>query len=126
MTDLELFKSGLKKKDITKLKLGQYHFSLPQQIEQKYTLLNSIRAGAVKKDMVFLWRQYFFAGLLSRYQQHAFGYDELLPVSGGHQNNWGGVGMTLVDSLDTLYIMGMRDEFELACRWVGGLGKRDV
>ena len=58
MTDLELFKSGLKKKDIGKLKLGQYHFSLPQQIEQKYTLLNSIRAGTVKKDMVFLWRQY--------------------------------------------------------------------
>lgn len=57
-------------------------------------------------------------GVWRRYKQHAFGYDEILPASGGHANNWGGVGMTLVDSLDTLYVMGLREEFEQACQWV--------
>lgn len=65
MTDLELFKTGLKKKDISKLKSGQYHFSLPKQIEQKYELLNSIRAGTVKKNMLFLWKQYAFDGCVT-------------------------------------------------------------
>jgi hypothetical protein len=42
------------------------------------------------------------------YTSKAWGTDELKPQSGGGQNNWGGVGMTLVDSLDTLWIMGMK------------------
>lgn len=56
--------------------------------------------------------------LIISYKLRAFGYDELLPVSGGHANNWGGVGMTLVDSLDTLFIMDMKEDFEIACQWV--------
>ena len=34
------------------------------------------------------------------------------------QDNWGGMGVTLVDSLDTLWLMGLRDEFEEAKQWV--------
>jgi mannosyl-oligosaccharide alpha-1,2-mannosidase len=37
--------------------------------------------------------------------------DELAPVSGGSKNTFGGWGATLVDSLDTLWIMGMKEEF---------------
>lgn len=37
--------------------------------------------------------------------------DELAPLSGGSKNTFGGWGATLVDSLDTLWIMGMREEF---------------
>lgn len=61
--------------------------------------------------MILIW-------LIISYKLRAFGYDELLPVSGGHANNWGGVGMTLVDSLDTLFIMDMKEDFEIACQWV--------
>ena len=69
--------------------------------------------------MQFLWKKYLsIFSYYSSYKAHAFGYDELLPVTGGHQNNWGGVGMTLVDSLDTLFLMDMKDDFELACNWV--------
>ena len=82
-------------------------------------MLNTIRASAVKKSMQFLWKKYLsIFSYYSSYKAHAFGYDELLPVTGGHQNNWGGVGMTLVDSLDTLFLMDMKDDFELACNWV--------
>jgi mannosyl-oligosaccharide alpha-1,2-mannosidase len=40
--------------------------------------------------------------------------DEVTPLSGTHKNGFGGWGATLVDSLDTLWIMGMQDDFDLA------------
>ena len=45
------------------------------------------------------------------YRKHAWKYDELLPLSGYGKNTYGGYGATLVDSLDTLWIMGLKDEF---------------
>lgn len=38
-------------------------------------------------------------------------------MSGGFADNWGGVGMTLVDSLDTLWLLGLRAEFDEAAEW---------
>ena len=52
------------------------------------------------------------------YVQHSFGRDELHPVSLTGTDNWGGMGVTLVDALDTLWIMGLKDEFEKAKDWV--------
>lgn len=52
------------------------------------------------------------------YKKHAWGWDELLPVSGGRRNIFNGWGATLVDSLDTLWIMDMKDEFHEAVRHV--------
>ena len=52
------------------------------------------------------------------YRCHAFGRDELQPVSGRGKDRWGAMGTTLVDSLDTLWLMGMRDEFWEARDWV--------
>lgn len=37
--------------------------------------------------------------------------DALKPISGGYVDQFSGWAATLVDSLDTLWIMGMRDEF---------------
>ncbi|PVU89917.1 hypothetical protein BB559_004859 [Furculomyces boomerangus] len=48
------------------------------------------------------------------YSTYAFGKDELLPVTNGWKNNWGGWGVTLLDSLDTLYMMDMHDDFKKA------------
>ncbi|KAH6683103.1 glycoside hydrolase [Halenospora varia] len=56
------------------------------------------------------------------YKEHAWLKDELLPVSGGSRNNFGSWAATLVDSLDTLWIMGKKDEFEHA---VVALGEID-
>ncbi len=44
--------------------------------------------------------------------------DELRPVSGTSRNNWGGLGCTLIDGLDTLWIMGLKDEFYRGKDWV--------
>ena len=56
------------------------------------------------------------------YVQYAWGYQELKPVSRqiqsstkhGNSKN----GLTIVDSLDTLYIMGLMDEFKKGRDWV--------
>lgn len=71
--------------------------------------LGRTRAAAVKAAMSHAW-----AG----YKAKAWGFDELKPRGGFGQDNWAGVGMTLVDSLDTLWVMGMAEEFKEAQAWV--------
>jgi mannosyl-oligosaccharide alpha-1,2-mannosidase len=48
------------------------------------------------------------------YREHAWLHDEVGPVSGSPKDTYGGWAATLIDSLDTLWIMGLADEFELA------------
>jgi len=48
------------------------------------------------------------------YMKHAFPHDELQPISCQGRSDWGNISMTLIDSLDTLVVMGMYSEFELA------------
>eukprot|EP00804_Cyclotella_cryptica_P020928 CCRYP_009260-RD/>CCRYP_009260-RD protein AED:0.11 eAED:0.11 QI:166/0.71/0.87/1/0.85/0.75/8/0/1132 len=67
------------------------------------------RSLKVKEAMRHLW-----AG----YKKYAWGRDELLPLSNRGQDNWGGMGTTLVDSLSTLWLMDMKDEFWEARDWV--------
>ncbi|KAJ4387701.1 hypothetical protein N0V93_008300 [Gnomoniopsis smithogilvyi] len=65
------------------------------------------RLAEVKIEMKRAWNSY------SRY---AFGHDELIPIAQSFRDPFGGWGATLVDSLDTLWIMGMKDEFDEAYR----------
>jgi mannosyl-oligosaccharide alpha-1,2-mannosidase len=53
------------------------------------------------------------------YVTHAWGQDELKPVSNTGRN-WMGNGMsaTIIDSLDTLYIMGLMEEYQEARDYV--------
>ena len=52
------------------------------------------------------------------YRKYAWGMDELQPMSKSGNSHWGGFGATLVDSLDTLWLMGLREEFKEAVGWV--------
>jgi mannosyl-oligosaccharide alpha-1,2-mannosidase len=45
------------------------------------------------------------------YHERAWTKDELAPISGSARDTFGSWGATLVDSLDTLWIMGMKDEY---------------
>ena len=69
----------------------------------EHTAVGRTRAKLVVAAMRHAW-----AG----YKAHAWGADALLPRSGGREDNWGGMGMTLLDSLDTLWIMGMKVRLE--------------
>ncbi|XP_008333817.1 endoplasmic reticulum mannosyl-oligosaccharide 1,2-alpha-mannosidase isoform X2 [Cynoglossus semilaevis] len=51
------------------------------------------------------------------YKEFSWGHDELRPVSKSY-NEWFGLGLTLIDSLDTMWIMGLSEEFEEAKAWV--------
>jgi len=63
--------------------------------------------------MQFAWKMY---------AQHAWGQNELKPLSRrGHSTNIFGnaaLGATIVDSLDTLYIMGLQNEYAEGRNWV--------
>lgn len=63
------------------------------------------RLAKVKAEMVRGWKGYM---------THAKGHDELRPVSMKFRDPFCGWAATLVDALDTLWIMGMKDEFEEA------------
>lgn len=71
--------------------------------------VNNERREKVKKAMLHAWNSYV---------TYAWGMDELQPQSKNGINSFGGLGATLVDSLDTLYIMGLKDEFQKARDWV--------
>jgi mannosyl-oligosaccharide alpha-1,2-mannosidase len=52
------------------------------------------------------------------YKERAWMYDELRPVSGNGRMAFGGFAATLIDSLDTLWIMGLHDDFRHAVQAV--------
>ncbi|KAH3745759.1 mannosyl-oligosaccharide 1,2-alpha-mannosidase [Pelomyxa schiedti] len=80
---------------------------LSEQEIARMTLIEEHRASVVK-GMRDAWEAY------SRF---AWGQDDLLPVTHSG-SSWLHLGITIVDSLDTLWIMGMRDEFKKAREWV--------
>ncbi|XP_069871232.1 endoplasmic reticulum mannosyl-oligosaccharide 1,2-alpha-mannosidase [Dipodomys merriami] len=51
------------------------------------------------------------------YRKFAWGHDELKPVSRSF-SEWFGLGLTLIDALDTMWILGLKQEFEEARKWV--------
>lgn len=71
------------------------------------------RRNFIKRMMEHAWNGYV---------KYAWGSNELRPISkSSHAASIFGAsssGATVVDALDTLYIMGMKDEFERARKWV--------
>ncbi len=51
------------------------------------------------------------------YRVYSWGKDELKPVSRS-SHEWFNLGLTLVDSLDTMWLMGLREDFVQAQDWV--------
>ncbi|KAL2338689.1 hypothetical protein Fmac_013135 [Flemingia macrophylla] len=71
--------------------------------------INLLRRDKVKDAMLHAW---------TSYEKYAWGMDELKPQSMIGVNNFGGLGATLVDSLDTLFIMGLDAQFQRAREWI--------
>lgn len=67
-----------------------------------------------------------FARCWKSYRKFAWMQDELLPLSATSQNNYGGWAATLIDSLDTLWIMGFKDEFNEAVRSIAAIDFNDT
>ncbi|KAJ8760005.1 hypothetical protein K2173_010861 [Erythroxylum novogranatense] len=67
------------------------------------------RREKVRDAMIHAWNSY---------EKYAWGNDELQPQSKNGVNSFGGLGATLIDALDTLYIMGLEEQFQRAREWV--------
>lgn len=84
----------------------------PQQIAQPRNLHfkgpENERQRAVVEAMRHAWKNY---------KAYAWGKDQLRPLTKSYQE-WFGLGLTILDSLDTLLIMGLEEEFKEARDWV--------
>ncbi|OAL22768.1 hypothetical protein AYO20_11117 [Fonsecaea nubica] len=88
---------------VEKIPKIQFDFaSQPESTHAKAT--QERRRDAVKEAFVHAW---------NGYKKYAWGQDEVAPVSGAFRSSFGGWGATLVDTMDTLLIMGLNDEFDL-------------
>ncbi|KAH8832926.1 glycoside hydrolase family 47 protein [Flagelloscypha sp. PMI_526] len=67
------------------------------------------RADKVRQAFIHAYRGY---------EYNAFGHDELRPLSNKAKDNFNGWGVTIYDSLDTLILLGMDQEYETALRHV--------
>ncbi|KAI5253378.1 seven-hairpin glycosidase [Aureobasidium subglaciale] len=85
-----------------KLPKVQYQFPTEASSEKK---LREERRSAVLDA---------FKRAYGSYKEHAWMADELTPISGQKRNTFAGWAATLVDALDTLWIMGLKDEFNEA------------
>ncbi|KAF2086264.1 glycoside hydrolase family 47 protein [Saccharata proteae CBS 121410] len=69
-----------------------------------------IKLASIKEAFTHSW---------NGYREYAWMQDELRPVSNTSRNPFAGWGATLVDALDTLWIMDLKTEFEEAVQAVG-------
>ncbi|KAJ3645935.1 hypothetical protein Zmor_023554 [Zophobas morio] len=81
---------------------------LPPKILKKFTGPTTPRQEAVVKAFKHAWQGY---------KQFAWGHDHLKPITEGY-NDWFGLGLTIIDSIDTIYIMGLTKEYNEARDWV--------
>ncbi|KAM0495253.1 hypothetical protein ACHAP8_008099 [Fusarium lateritium] len=70
------------------------------------------RLAVVKKSFEHSW---------SGYSNYAWMHDEVTPLTGKSKDPFGGWAATLVDALDTLWIMDMKDEFTIAVAAADGI-----
>lgn len=67
------------------------------------------RQTAVREAFVQSW---------NGYKRFAWRQDEVTPLTAGYMNPFGGWGASLVDAMDTLWILGMKEDFEQCIRAV--------
>ena len=69
-------------------------------------------ADAVRSEMQWAWHQY---------REHAWGKDQVKPISGGFESfplKDHHLGLSIIEALDTLWVMGLEDEFDEGLNWV--------
>lgn len=66
------------------------------------------RVAAVREAIAFAFESY---------ERHAWGHDELRPLSASGDDAFCGMGATIVDALDTLWLAGLHEHFRRAAEW---------
>ncbi|KAH7573879.1 hypothetical protein JRO89_XS03G0219800 [Xanthoceras sorbifolium] len=68
---------------------------------------------------VWSWVREMFYHAFDGYMDHAFPLDELRPLSCGGEDSLGGYALTMIDSLDSLALLGDRERFTSSVEWIG-------
>jgi len=76
----------------------------PTELPTQLPIANEIREG--------------MKNAFNSYMRDAWKMDEYKPISKRGENTFGGKGLTIIDSLDTLYLMDLKDEFAKAEKFV--------
>src|SRR3982751_5006209 len=69
-------------------------------------------ADDVRSEMRWAWQNY---------REHAWGKDQIRPISGGFESfplKNHHVGLTIIEALDTLWVMGLDEEFRDGVKWL--------
>lgn len=72
---------------------------IPPSYEKQHDNETQNRQQAIVNAFKHAWKGY---------KRYAWGHDHLKPISGGY-HDWFGLGLTIVDSLDTIYLMGLKE-----------------
>lgn len=89
----------------------------PQEWLQKFSQ-QELEASAKEAEK---WRDGVkgaFQHVWRNYRKRAWGLDEIRPVSGAEGRRWGNMGLMILDSLSTMWVMGLKEEFDEAEKWV--------
>ncbi len=79
-----------------------------------------LRSGPGDPEIADFVRQEFLHAW-NGYKKFAFGHDQVLPVSGTHQEFFvpgSPIGLSIIEALDTLYVMGLDDDLQLGLDWI--------
>jgi mannosyl-oligosaccharide alpha-1,2-mannosidase len=80
-----------------------------EQIINESDELDHHRRESVKQAFLHAWKGY---------KDYAWGKDELAPISLKPSNRWGDIGAIIIDSMDTMIIMDLKDEVEEAREFI--------
>src|SRR4051812_47390258 len=95
----------------TLLGSGGAALAVPSVAASKHTNWRAL-AQDVRNEMRWAWRNY---------REHAWGKDQIKPISGGFESfplKNHHLGLTLIEALDTLWVMELDDEFRDGVEWV--------
>jgi mannosyl-oligosaccharide alpha-1,2-mannosidase len=74
--------------------------------------LRESRRESIKQGFLHAWNGYV---------KYAWGADEVLPLSNIPDNGYNGWGASMVDALDTMWIMGLKEEFKNATDYISNI-----
>lgn len=106
------YSSFIDDKDSRNYADGRYESNLTEDDKITIKIQTSIMALYIKKSMKHYW---------DGYTKCAYGFDEVKPCSCVGLNSYGGVGVTILENLDTLFLMDMKEELNKAEEWVYSL-----
>ncbi|CAG8496247.1 8799_t:CDS:10 [Paraglomus occultum] len=98
-------------KNVSHLPRIQFDFSQIEESQLEREVREQ-RLKSVKDGFIYAW---------NGYKKCAWGHDEIKPVTCQPNDSFAGWGATLVDALDTLFIMGLKDQFGEAVEHLKGV-----